>query len=84
MTPQTSADAALRWLQYKASRHDANGSYFSGDVFPRDVRPRIEGNAVAFPFRKEEGYEPTDHLVFDEKGPPSRVVLDGQIGEFFK
>jgi hypothetical protein len=26
MTPQTSADAALRWLQYKGSQHDANGS----------------------------------------------------------
>jgi hypothetical protein len=25
MTPQTSADAALKWLQYKGSIHDANG-----------------------------------------------------------
>ena len=25
MTPQTSADAALKWLQYKGTVHDANG-----------------------------------------------------------
>jgi hypothetical protein len=61
------------------------GNYiYSGDFSPRDARPRIEGNAVIFPFKKEEGYEPTDRLIFDEKGPPSRVVLDGEICDFFK
>ena len=61
-----------------------NYIYLSLDFSPRDARPRIEGNAVVFPFKKEEGYEPTDRLVFDEKGPPSQVVLDGEICDFFK
>lgn len=29
MTPQTSADAALKWLQYKGSVHDASGAVTS-------------------------------------------------------
>jgi hypothetical protein len=57
------------------------GSYV---YYPPDESARIEGSAVVFPYRETKDEEPTNRLVFDEKGPPSRVVLDGYICEFFK
>jgi hypothetical protein len=57
------------------------GSYV---YYPPDGSPRIEGNAVIFPYKEIKGEEPTNRLVFDQNGPPLRVVLDGEICEFFK
>jgi hypothetical protein len=58
--------------------------YFDDDYQRSDARPHIEGNVVVFPYKLKEGDEPTNRLVFGEMGPPPRVVLDGEICDFFK
>lgn len=60
-------------------------TYFAGDFSPYGARPHIEGNAVVFPYKEEiQRDNLNDRIVLDEKGPPSRVVLDGEICDFFK
>lgn len=59
-------------------------TYFAGDFSPYGARPHIEGNVVVFPYDKalikKDGLN--DRIVFDKKGPPGMVVLDGDICNF--
>ena len=60
------------------------GYTYVADFSPYGARPRIEGNVVVFPYKKDEIIRDNlnDRIVFDEKGPPEMVVLNGGICYF--
>jgi hypothetical protein len=60
------------------------GLVYLGGYWTWGGRPRIVGHTLVFPYKDPLGMHVDRTVVFDEKGPPPSILLDGEVFQFRK